>query len=233
MRVNEEVKKLSIVIPTLNEEDNIENILMNTINQLSDLDYEVIIVDNSEDKTPEIVRSLNDDRIFLFHKKTGKGIGSAYKFGFSKANGNVIVSMDADGSHDPRYLTGLFEGIGEFDLILGSRYLAGGSRKDPLSRRILPKLASLVYRILFKLSVSDITSGYRAYKKKVLNMIDLTSLPDDFSFQVEILLKLWKSNAKIKEIPIEFHKRTGGESKYGMKDILGNIKVFFRAMRGI
>ncbi len=220
--------KLSIVIPTCNEEGNIKRMIEGISEHLADVKYEIVVIDESADRTLEIVNSLNDRRIRLFHREKRAGLGGAYKVGFREAHGEVIVSMDGDGSHDPRYLKTFLREIEGNDIVIGSRYVAGGSRRDPLIRRVLPRLASLIYRIVLRSPVLDVTSGYRAYRRELLEKLDFSKLPDDFSFQAAILMESLKKNVRVKEVPIVFHKRKGGWSKYSTKDSVGNLKVLLK-----
>lgn len=227
---------LSIIIPTYNERENIEPLIkeIQKTMQKTSTKYEIIIIDdNSPDGTSEIVKKMmkqsKNKTIRLYERPSKQGLGSAYKYGFKKAKGTIIMEMDADFSHDPKEIPSFIKAINSnYDAIIGSRGVAGGKRKDPLTRRIFPIIGSILYKILMNSDIKDITSGYRAYKKSALDKIKIKYLPDDFSFQVALLFALTDKKCKIKEIPIKFNKRRAGTPKYSTNDLLGNIKILIK-----
>jgi dolichol-phosphate mannosyltransferase len=220
--------KVSVVIPTYNEEENIEDALKGVIRNLKGLDHEIIVIDDSTDRTADIIRSMKQKNVRVIKREGKLGLGSAYKLGFSEAVGDVVFSMDADGSHDPVYFKDFIMRIQENRVVIGSRYVAGGKRNDPFLRKIFPKIGSLAYKVLLRSKVLDVTSGYRLYSKESLQRIDLGKFPDDFSFQTALLLELSKKGVEFEEIPIKFHERVGGEPKYSSKDFIGNLKVLLK-----
>ncbi|RLJ02933.1 MAG: hypothetical protein DRP11_02220 [Candidatus Aenigmatarchaeota archaeon] len=220
---------LSIVIPTYNEAENIEELIRTVegVLERNGIDGEIIVVDDtSPDGTGRIVERLTKEygNLILVERKEKCGIGAAYKTGFRVARGGVIMEMDADFSHDPEDIPKLYRKIkGGYDVVVGSRYVEGGERKDPIHRRIFPLIGNFLYVKLLGSGVRDTTAGFRAYRREVLKKVDLDSLPDDFSFQAAILFRL--RGAKMTEVPIKFRERRAGEPKYGFKDLLGNIRV--------
>jgi len=221
---------ISIVIPTYNEKKNIE-MLLPQIFKILKKDAEVIIVDdNSTDGTRDSVKELMKKfNVRLLKRDKKMGIGSAYKDGFKMAKGDIVFEMDADLSHDPKHLKSFIEKITEgYDVVVGSRYIKGGKRKDPFYRKIFPAVGNFFYKSLMKSQVRDTTSGYRAYKREVLNKIELNDLPNDFSFQAAILFKLILEKAKVTEIPIDFKDRMYGETKYSSKELLSNFKFLLK-----
>ncbi len=227
---------LSIIIPTYNERENIEPLIkeIQRTMQKTTTKYEIIIIDdNSPDGTQEIIKKIikqaKDSKLRLYTRPEKQGLGSAYKYGFKKAKGTMLMEIDADFSHDPKEIPAFIKAIEEDnDAIIGSRSVAGGKRNDPLTRKIFPIIGSMLYKTLLKSEIKDITSGYRLYKKSALDKISLNSLPDDFSFQVALLFSLINKKCKIKEIPIKFNKRRAGEPKYSTKDLIGNIKILMK-----
>lgn len=218
---------ISIVIPTYNEKKNIE-VLLPQIFKLLKRDVEVIIVDdNSTDGTRDSVKKLMkkfDVRTIERDKKMG--IGSAYKDGFKAARGDIVFEMDADLSHDPKHLKSFVEKINEgYDVVIGSRYVKGGKRKDPIQRKIFPMIGNFLFKSLMKSQIRDTTSGYRAYRRDVLKKVDLNNLPNDFSFQAAILFKLILKKARVTEVPIDFKERKYGETKYNFKELFSNVKL--------
>jgi dolichol-phosphate mannosyltransferase len=221
---------VSIVIPTYNESKNINTLIPEifSIAKKSNLNLEVVVVDDgSPDGTGEIAKKLAENyavRVYIRSKK--QGLGSAYKFGFSKTKGDVIMEMDADWSHDPKYLPGILNKIQQgFDVVIGSRYISGGKRGDGSQRSILPIIGCKLFNVLLGIEIKDVFSGYRAYSKSALGKINLETLPDDFSFQSQILYELKNSGAKLTEVPITFTARKAGQAKYTHKEARANFKV--------
>jgi dolichol-phosphate mannosyltransferase len=220
---------VSIVIPTYNEAKNMRTLIpaIFYVARKNNLDVEVVIVDDgSQDGTGEIAKKLSEKyavRVYIRSKK--QGLGSAYKFGFSKAKGDIVMEMDADWSHDPKYLPDFMGKIQNHDVVIGSRYIEGGKRADGSDRSLLPRLGCVLFNLMVGVKVKDVFSGYRAYRKAALDKIDLQILPNDFSFQSYILSELQKKQSQITEIPIVFAARRAGEAKYTHKEALANFKV--------
>ncbi len=227
---------LSIIIPTYNERENIEPFIkeIQKTMQKTKKTYEIIIIDdNSPDGTSKIVKELikktKDTTIRLYTRPKKQGLGSAYKYGFKKAKGTMLMEIDADFSHDPKEIPNFIKALNQGnDAVIGSRGITGGERNDPMRRKIFPMIGTILYKTLMNCNTKDITSGYRLYKKSALDKINLNTLPDDFSFQVALLFALTHKNCKIKEIPIKFNKRRAGEPKYSTKDLFGNIKILIK-----
>lgn len=214
--------KLSVIIPTYNEEDNIRLLL----EKLSSLDYvgEIIVIDDgSEDSTVEIIKEImnKDKRVILIERYRKLGLGTAYIEGIKKAKFDFIVTMDADLSHDPYELNKFIKEIQDFDLIIGSRRIKGSLIIGwGLYRYIIHLIANALVKSLLGIKINDATSGYRIYKtKSIKNIINLIK-SKGFSFQIETLFFLFKFNYKIKEIPIIFVNRKKGKSKLNFKEII-------------
>jgi len=223
---------ISIIIPTYNEAENIVDLLQNVEEVIQDRETEFIVVDdNSDDGTAEIVRDLKSeiDNLKLIEREGKSGIGSAYKRGFQDTEGDIIVQMDADFSHRPEDIPKLISGIEDGnDIAIGSRYVEGGDRNDPLLRRINPWIGRFLYVYILKSPVSDFTSGFKAYKKEVAREIPEYDLPDGFHFQAASLMKLVKEGKSTKEVPIDFRPRRAGKPKYDTRDLVDNIELFIR-----
>ncbi len=212
-----------VVIPTYNECENIENV----IGQVLDLglDIHILVVDDgSPDGTGDIVETLqkNDSRIHLIRRPGKMGMGTAYVRGFKFAiehNFELVFEMDADLSHNPNDIPRFLEVIGDYDLVIGSRYINGVSVVNwPLSRLMLSYFASLYTRIITGIPVKDPTGGFKCFRIEVLKAIDLDQIRSGgYSFQIEMNYKAWKKGFRIKEIPIVFTERTGGSSKMSKK----------------
>lgn len=214
------MKKL-IVIATYNERDNVTPLLAEVYAYAPEA-HVLVIDDNSPDKTYEVIEDLANnlykDKLFLL-KRAGKlGLGTAYVAGFTWGithKYDVIMEMDADFSHNPKYLPKFFEEIKTNDLVIGSRYINGGGVANwSLGRKIISRGGSLYSRIILGLSVQDLTGGFKCYRREVLETIDVNQLKSNgYSFQIEGTYKTFLNKFKIKEIPIVFEDRRLGQSK--------------------
>jgi len=211
--------KSIIIIATYNEKENIEK-LIGEIRKLN-RDFHVLIIDdNSPDGTGTIADWLAKkySEVFAIHRPAKLGLGTAYVTGFKYAvdnNYDLIFTMDADFSHQPKYLIDLLEKAKEYDLVIGSRYVKdGGIQNWPLHRLILSRGANIYVRMVTGLPIFDSTGGFNCYRRKVLEKIDLdTIVSDGYAFQIEMKYRLWKKEFSIKEIPITFIDRARGKSK--------------------
>lgn len=223
---------ISVVIPTYNEAGNIEDLIQEIREQLSGRELQLIVVDDSSpDGTAEIVRELQHDmdNLKLVERDGKNGIGSAYMRGFREAEGDIVVQMDADFSHRPQDLLKLVEAVEEgSDVAIGSRYVEGGDRNDPLLRRINPWVGRFLYTYILKCPVKDFTSGFKAYRKQVAKELAGSDLPEGFQFQAASLMKLVEEDKNFREVPIDFRPRRAGEPKYGTRDLLDNIELLGR-----
>ncbi len=224
------MSKISIIVPTYNERANIEALCSGIQSYLAEnWDYEIIVVDdNSPDGTYDVVveLGLNDDRIKLI-KRSGKlGLGSAVKAGFELASGDYWIMMDADLSHRPMDLPGLIQGLSDADIVVGSRYVDGGSVVNwPFWRKVVSIGASTVGRMIIGLSVKDLTSGFGAFRKDSMEKILVDLNPKGFKLLMEILVK--SSGARIKEVPITFVDRTRGKSKASFWEAMLFLRLCF------
>lgn len=214
------MKKL-IIIATYNEKENIEKILAAVFLNVPDT-HVLVIDDNSPDKTSEIVAELAQNKypgqLFLL-KRAGKlGLGTAYVAGFNWAlerDYMAILHMDADFSHNPKYLPAMFGALETNDLVLGSRYVKGGGVLNwPLKRKIISRGGSLYSQIILGLPIHDLTGGFKCWRREVLETIGINNLEaTGFSFQIETTYKTYLNGFRIKEIPILFEDRIMGVSK--------------------
>lgn len=215
------MKKL-IIIATYNEKDNIAKMLADVFSVVPDVNI-LVIDDNSPDKTYEIVEGLMTNNYFgQLHlmKRAGKlGLGTAYVAGFNWAlerDYDVIGHMDADFSHNPKYLPAMFGALQNgYDLVLGSRYVKGGGVVNwDLKRKIISRGGSLYAKIVLGLPLNDLTGGFKCFKRKVLETIGINELKSTgYSFQIETTYKTYLNGFKVKEIPIIFEDRVLGQSK--------------------
>ncbi len=228
--------KTTIVVPTYNEKANIEK-LIKLIHKSIPAAQILVVDDSSPDKTYEVVKNLKkrDKKLhLLLRDRSVKGRGWAGRDGFVKAlamGADIVVEMDADLSHQPKYINALIKPIttGEADVVLGSRYMVGGKDIDrPFYRQITSNFAKNYLKVVLGLKAQDPTSGFRAYSKNALSKIKVKTLTARDPFTVsEILYRCYRAKLKIKETPIVFIDRTRGESKLQMTTL---IKYLARAL---
>jgi len=226
--------KSLIIIPTYNEKDNLSKFI-GQIHSLQDGVDILIIDDNSPDGTGEIADKLaaGDSRLSVIHREGKMGLGSAYVAGFKWAlekEYDYIFEMDADGSHDPQYIPRFLEKIKECDLVLGSRYTVGVSVIDwTLKRLFLSKLATKYVRVITGLPATDTTGGFKCFRRKVLESIDLDKIGSNgYSFQIEMTYEAWMKGFCVREIPIIFYNRVKGKSKMSGKITLEALWVVWK-----
>ncbi|HVO74779.1 MAG TPA: polyprenol monophosphomannose synthase [Ignavibacteriaceae bacterium] len=216
-------EKSLIIIPTYNEAENAPKVLSEILEQYEALDI-LIVDDNSPDGTAACIESINQNnfRIKLIKREKKMGLGTAYITGFKYAlqhGYDYIFEMDCDHSHDPKEIKNFLEKIKEKDLVIGSRYLTGVNVVNwPMRRLMLSYLANLYTRIVTGLPIRDTTSGYKCFRRKVLESIDLDHIKSNgYAFQIEMNFKAFKKGFKIGEIPIIFVDRLMGSSKMSKK----------------
>ena len=218
--------KTYIMIPTYNERENIKE-LIDKILKLKIKNLHIVAVDdNSPDGTWKIVEAISkkNKNVHLLLRKTDKGRGSAGRDGFIyclKHGAGIVVEMDADLSHDPKYIPSLIAGLKDADLVLGSRRLKGSKEVGRgLIRQFITWGANLYTTLMLGIEVKDCNSGFRCFKRKVLEKIKLEKLESKGpSIVQEVLFKAHLNKFRIKEIPITFINRTKGKSKLGLKQL--------------
>ena len=225
-----------IIIPTYNVSDNVEK-LLDLISRTDPAAHVLIVDDNSPDRTYEIVERLMQTsypgRLFLL-KRAGKlGLGTAYIAGFKWAlarDYDYIFEMDADFSHDPKYLPAFLAAIEKNDLVLGSRYVPGGGVKNwGLLRKFISRGGSLYARTILGLSLRDLTGGFKCFRRQVLESIDLDAVKSNgYSFQIEMTYRARCQGFRICETPIVFEDRTAGKSKMSRKIFLEAVLMVWK-----
>lgn len=224
----------AIVIPTYNESENIER-LVGALRALP-LDARVIVVDdNSPDGTGRIVDALSarDACVYAVHRPGKLGLGTAHIAGIRRAfelGADPILTMDADFSHDPRYVPELVAALNHFDVVIGSRYVRGGGMEGRDRRlRLVSWGANLFARTLLNLHAHDCTAGFRAYRRAVLASIDLDRIfSNGYSFLIEMLFLCQARGWRIGEVPIVYQDRLMGISKISRAEI---YKATYTVMR--
>ena len=214
--------KTSIVIPTYNEKENLP-LIINSLFKLKITDLRILVVDdNSPDGTGDIADKLKLEYpgvISVLHREGKKGLGTAYLEGFKyclEHGADQIVQMDADFSHNPEKVTNLLEGLKETDMVLGSRFVSGGSLYDrwAIWRKGLSSFGNFYARVILRMPIQDVTGGFRAWRRDTLLGIPLDRVKSQgYAFQVEMAYITHMSGFSISEIPIYFADRTRGDSK--------------------
>jgi dolichol-phosphate mannosyltransferase len=216
-------QRVLIIFPTYNERDNIDKIV-HAVLPLDARIHVLIVDDNSPDGTGEIADRLTrqEPKVNVLHREKKEGLGQAYIAGFKWAverKYDYIFEMDADFSHGPEYIKDFLREIREYDLVIGSRYIAGVNVINwPISRLLLSYYANVYTRIITGLPLRDATGGFKCFRREVIEAIDLDNVHSTgYSFQIEMSMRAWKKGFTIKEIPIIFVDRRAGESKMSKK----------------
>ncbi len=214
-----EFKRILIVIPTYNEAENIGRIIPQILNQDKRIDV-LVIDDSSPDGTTDVVKKISqkEKKVHLIERPSKAGLGTAYIRGFRYAMENkydLVFEMDADFSHDPKEIPVFISSMKTADLVIGSRYIRGVNVINwPMDRLILSWLANRYTRWITGMPLRDATSGYKCYRREVIEALDLDSFHSDgYGFQIEIDFKTWKKGFRLLEIPIVFVDRNAGVSK--------------------
>lgn len=214
-----ELGRVVMVVPTYDEADNIEWIVGRLRRARPEVDV-LVVDDGSPDGTGAIADRLAaaDPQVHVLHRTEKAGLGAAYLhgFGWALAEGyDVIGEMDADGSHQPEELGRLLAALAHADLVIGSRWVPGGSVVNwPLSREALSRGGNLYVRLLLGIKVRDATAGYRLFRRSTLEKIDLTSVQSTgYVFQTELVTRTLRAGLTVTEVPIEFVERVRGASK--------------------
>jgi len=215
--------KVYVIIPTYNEAENLESIVERVLS-LHPMFNIIVVDDNSPDGTGKIADDLSkkDHRIHAIHRPNKAGLGTAYIKGFKEAlakGADLIFEMDADFSHDPKYLQDFMEASKRADLVIGSRYVNGVRVEGWRFRRLLlSKFANMYVSYVMVRPVWDFTAGFRCYRRKVLESMDLDNVKSDgYAFQIEMTYLTFKNGFKVLEIPIIFREREHGYSKISRK----------------
>ncbi len=207
-----------VLMPTYNERENLPS-LVEEVLRTAPVDM-LIIDDNSPDGTGSVADALaaQDPRVQVMHRPEKQGLGKAYVAGFRWAlerDYQYVFEMDADFSHQPRYLPEFLREIKHYDLVLGSRYVRnGGVSNWPLQRQLISRGGSLYARTILGVEVKDLTGGFKCFRREVLEALDLESIGSTgYSFQIEMTYRTLQHGFRVKEIPIIFYERNAGKSK--------------------
>lgn len=208
-----------VIIPTYNEVENLESILDRLHGSVSGA-HVLVVDDNSPDGTGDLADKLaaREPWIHVLHRPGKSGLGPAYVAGFRWGRGHgydVLVEMDADGSHPPEQLPRLLDALADHDLVLGSRYVPGGEVTDwPWHRLLLSRAGNVYTRLALRLPLRDATGGYRAARAELIDRLPFEEVASQgYCFQVDWAWRAWRAGARVAEVPITFSERALGRSK--------------------
>ncbi|MBO0676257.1 polyprenol monophosphomannose synthase [Mycolicibacterium sp. S2-37] len=216
-----------VIIPTYNERENLP-LIVRRVHDACPGVHILVVDDGSPDGTGELADELalsDPDRVHVMHRTSKDGLGAAYLAGFAwglSRQYSVLVEMDADGSHAPEQLYRLLDAVdGGADLVIGSRYVPGGTiRNWPRRRYALSKTANTYARVLLGVGIRDITAGYRAYRREVLEKLDLAAVDSKgYCFQIDLTWRTINNGFVVAEVPITFSERELGVSKMSGSNI--------------
>jgi dolichol-phosphate mannosyltransferase len=225
------VGRVLVIIPTYDERENIESIVGRVRTSVPEV--EILVADDaSPDGTGEIADRLaaEDDHVHVLHREGKEGLGAAYVAGFHwgmERGFEVLVEMDADGSHQPEELPRLLSALEDSDLVIGSRWVRGGRVENwPKNREVLSRGANTYARAMLSLPVHDATGGFRAYRATTLSKIGIDDVTSQgYCFQIDLTLRTVRCGLRVAEVPITFVERTHGASKMS-RDIM--VEAFMK-----
>ena len=231
-----------VVLPTYNESENIVQLVPQLLALPENLNV-LIVDDNSPDGTGQIADRLAADhtgRVAVIHRAGKLGLGTAYLAGFHRAfelGADRLLTMDADFSHHPRYIPAIITRSASADLVIGSRYVAGGGMEAPFVRRLLSRIANLTAKIFLGLHARDVTSGFRLYRRETLESIPLDRIfSSGYSFLIEMLFLVERRGWRVAEVPIRYGDRTLGQSKISRNEVFKALytvaRLSYRRLRG-
>jgi len=226
--------KIFVIIATYNEKENIGRLIAEVLKLPFPIEI-VVVDDNSPDGTGLLVDGLcaGEARLHVIHRPGKMGLGTAHIAGFKYAIGkkaDLVMTMDADFSHDPSYIPAILAAARDFDVVIGSRYVGdGGMVNSPIYRRWLSKYANLFAKTMLGLRAFDCTAGFRCYRVSVFSGIDLDGIfADGYSFLIEILYRIQNRGVSVGEVPIKFMDRELGDSKISKNEIIKAFRTVAR-----
>lgn len=229
-----------VIVPTYNEARNLPEIVPAILRESPRIEV-LVVDDNSPDGTGDLADAMaaQDARVHVLHREAKQGLGRAYIAGFKWAlerGYGAVCEMDADFSHDPKFLPRFLAAIVDADLVLGSRYATGVNVINwPISRLLLSLGANFYARVITGLPLTDSTGGFKCFRRQVLAAIDFDKVKSNgYAFQIEMSFRAWKKGFRLKEIPIIFHDRLEGQSKMSKKIVREAIwMVWWLRLQGI
>jgi dolichol-phosphate mannosyltransferase len=229
------MKDVSIILPTYNESGNIKPLIESIIKYISDLPYEIIVVDDdSKDGTGEIASRIasSNPNVRIFVRKEEKGLASAIRYGIGKSNGLAVVVMDTDFNHPPFMIPALVNGLKNYDMVIGSRYISGGGMSSSRLQFELSRILNIYIKMILGTGVNDNTCGFFAVKKDLLSKLPAGKIfvgYGDYFFRLLYHMKGYK----IREVPVVYGVRMSGQTKtnilkMGQQYGIGALKTRFK-----
>jgi dolichol-phosphate mannosyltransferase len=223
-------QRVLVCLPTYDEIDNLQPMVEGILAVAPQLEI-LVIDDASPDGTGRLADELaaRDGRVHVLHRAGKQGLGRAYLAGFAWAlerDYRLVLEMDCDFSHDPKYLPAMLSAAGEADLVLGSRYVPGGGTQNwGLGRRFISRAGSLYARTILGLSVRDLTGGFKCFRREVLEAIGLDRVEcSGYAFQIELTYRAVRRGFQVREVPIVFADRRVGQSKMSRRIVVEAIR---------
>ncbi len=228
--MSERARRALICLPTYDEKDNLGPMISAVLAAVPEVDV-LVVDDNSPDGTGRLADEIaaREPRVKVLHRAGKEGLGKAYLAAFAWAlarDYGLVLEMDCDFSHDPRYLPAMLAAAAEADLVLGSRYVPGGGTVNwGLGRKLISRGGSLYARTILGLRVRDLTGGFKCFRREVLEAIDLASVEcSGYAFQIELTFRAVRKGFRVKEVPIVFEDRRVGQSKMSKRIVLEALK---------
>jgi len=225
-----ERKKALVCLPTYDERENLPPMVEAILAAVPQVDI-LVVDDNSPDGTGQLADGIaaREPRVHVLHRRGKEGLGKAYLAAFAWAlerDYRLVLEMDCDFSHDPRYLPAMLARAEQADLVLGSRYVEGGGTVNwGLARKVISRGGSLYARAILGLPVRDLTGGFKCFRREVLEAIDLPSVEcTGYAFQIELTFRAFRKGFRVAEIPIVFADRRVGHSKMSRRIVLEAVK---------
>ncbi len=223
-------RRALVCLPTYDEKDNVGPMTEAILAATPDVDI-LVIDDNSPDGTGQLADAIaaREPRVKVLHRAGKEWLGKAYLAGFAWALSHgyeLVLEMDADFSHDPKYLPGMLEASKEADLVLGSRNVPGGGTVNwGILRKIISRGGSFYARTILGLPVRDLTGGFKCFRRRVLESIDLPTVEcTGYAFQIELTYRTLRKGFRVKEFPIVFVDRRVGQSKMSKRIVLEALR---------
>jgi dolichol-phosphate mannosyltransferase len=230
-------RRALVCLPTYDEKENVGPMTEAILAATPDVDI-LVIDDNSPDGTGKLADAIaaREPRVKVMHRAGKEGLGKAYLAGFDWAlrqGYDLVLEMDADFSHDPKYLPGMLEASKEADLVLGSRNIEGGGTVNwGIVRKIISRGGSLYARTILGLPVRDLTGGFKCFHREVLEAIDLPTVEcTGYAFQIELTYRTLRRGFRVKEIPIVFVDRRVGHSKMSKRIVVEALRKVWSIRR--
>ncbi len=223
-------RRALICLPTYDERENLGPMVQAILAAVPQVEI-LVVDDNSPDGTGRLADEIaaREPRVHVLHRAGKEGLGKAYLAAFAWAlarDHGLVLEMDCDFSHDPRYLPGMIEAAERADLVLGSRYVKGGGTVNwGLLRKLISRGGSLYARTILGLRVRDLTGGFKCFRREVLEAIDLPTVESTgYAFQIELTFRAVRRGFRVEEIPIVFEDRRVGHSKMSRRIVLEALK---------